>query len=420
MLNITYEYKLEPTTEQALSMNQWLETCRKVYNYALTERRDWIKSRKCDVNACHIRSEYIIAADTSSPTYASQCKSLSVARKTLPSLQDVNAQVLQQVLQTVEKAFVGMWEQERGFPRIKKPGRIRSFVFPQFKTSPVFGNCLKLPSFGLVKCRMHRPIPNGFVVKQVRLVKRASGWYGLLALACDVDVPGITPHGHAVGIDVGLDAFVATSEGETIDRPRFFVDAQHKLKLLNRDVARKHKGSKNQQKARVKVARHHEKVGNQRKAFHISVAHHLCKKANTIYAEDLNLKGLAKGMLAKHCLDAGWGGFLEVLKWVSWKRGAYFALVDARGTSQTCPLCETYVPKDLSIRIHDCSECGYRTNRDIASAQLVLRRGAAGGHPVKKSVEQGEQTKPAVKQKRSRATLRSPRRPESGAGSVSQ
>lgn len=410
MLNITYQYKLEPTTEQLVVMDQWLEIAPKVYNYALAERKDWIKSRKCDVNACSIRSEYIIAADTSSPTYASQCRALTEARRTLPNLQAINAQVLQQVLQTVEKAFIGMWEHERGFPRFKKPGRMRSFMFPQFKTSPVCGDCLKLPSFGLVKVRMHRPIPDDFTVKQVRLVKRASGWYAMLALACNVNVPDVQPHGHAVGIDVGLNTFVATSDGELIDRPRFFVDAQHKLKLLNRDVAKKQKGSKNQQKARHKVARHYEKIGNQRQAFHIQLAHQLCNSASTVYAENLNLKGLAKGMLAKHCLDAGWGGFLEVLKWVCWKRGAYFALVDARGTSQTCPLCETHVPKDLSIRIHDCPECGYRTDRDIASAQLILRRGAAGGHPVKKSVEDAEDTKAPVKQKRSRATLRSPRR----------
>ena len=410
MLNITYQYKLEPTTEQLLVMNQWLETARKVYNYALAERRDWIKSRKCDVNACSIRGEYVIAADTPSPTYASQCRALTEARKALPNLQAVNAQVLQQVLQTVEKAFIGMWELLRGFPRFKKPGRMRSFVFPQFKISPVCGDYLKLPSFGLVKARIHRPIPDGFTVKQVRLVKRASGWYAMLALACNVNIPDIQTHGHAIGIDVGLDTFVATSDGELVGRPRFFVDAQHKLKLLNRDVARKQKGSKNQQKARQKVARHHEKIGNQRQAFHIRVAHHLCESAGTVYAEDLNLLGLAKGMLAKHCLDAGWGRFKEVLKWVCWKRGVYFALVDARGTSQTCPLCETHVPKALSIRIHDCPECKYCNDRDIASAQLILRRGAAGGHPVKKSVEQGEDTKPAVKQKRSKATLRSPRR----------
>jgi putative transposase len=199
-------------------------------------------------------------------------------------------------------------------------------------------------------------------------------------------VPDTNPHGHPLGIDVGLDAFVATSDGELIDRPRFFVDAQHKLKLLNRDVTRKLHGSKNQQKARHQVARQYEKIANQRKAFHIKTAHHLCDMAQTIYAEDLNLKGLAAGMLSKHCLDAGWGMFLNILKWVSYKRGCYFEKVNPRGTSQLCPVCDVEVSKDLSVRIHECPECKYQTNRDVASAQVVLKRGiAALGHRVKKS-----------------------------------
>ena len=111
--------------------------------------------------------------------------------------------------------------------------------------------------------------------------------------------------------------------------------------------------------------------------------------------------------------NKGWGMFLNILKWVSYKRGCYFEKVNARGTSQICPVCDVEVSKDLSIRIHECPECSYRTNRDIASAQVVLKRGiAALGHRVKKSVEQGEETKPAVKQKRSKATSRSPRRPD--------
>ena len=411
-MNLTFEYKLEPTIAQAAEMDEWLEICRQVYNYSLAERRDWMKSRKCDINACSINREYIILADAPKITYASQCKSLTQAKKSYPELTTVYSQVLQQVLNTVEKAFVGMWEQGRGFPRFKKPGRMRSFLFPQFAASPVKALEIELPKLGRIRIRLHRPIPEGFVVKQARVVKRASGWYVMLSLLCEVAVPDVSPHGHSLGLDVGLDAFVATSGGELIDRPRFFVDAQHKLKLLNRDVAKKQKGSKNQQKARHKVARLYEKIANQRKAFHIRTAHHLCDIAQTIYAENLNLKGLAAGMLAKHCLDAGWGMFLNILKWVSYKRGVYFEKVDARGTSQLCPACDVEVPKDLSDRIHECPECNYKTNRDVASAQVVLKRGiAAAGHAVKKSVEQGEETKPALKQKRSVAKSRSPRRP---------
>lgn len=375
-MNITYEYKLEPTQEQADEMTHWLNICRGVWNYALAERRDWIASRKCNINACSIRQEYILPADAPRVTYASQCKLLTSAKQVLPHLKDPYSQILQQVLQQLEKAFIGMWEQERGFPRFKKVGRMRSFLFPQFKESPVTGEGLQLPKLGWVRMRLHRPIPEGFEIRQVRIVRRASGWYAMLIMSADINIPDTQPHGHPLGIDVGLDSFVATSDGELIDRPRFFVESQHKLKLLNRNVSRKQKGSKNQQKARATLALLYEKIHNCRKHFHIAVAHHLCDNADMIFAEELNLKGLAKGMLGKHCLDAGWGSFLNILDWVTFKRGVYFAKVDSRGTSQLCPMCDTRVYKDLSVRVHECV-CGYRTNRDVASSQVVLKRGLA-------------------------------------------
>ena len=104
-----------------------------------------------------------------------------------------------------------------------------------------------------------------------------------------------------------------------------------------------------------------------------------------MFAEDLNLKAMSKGMLCKHTLDAGFGQFLTILGWVSWKRGVYFAKVDPNGTSQTCPRCEAHTPKDLSVRIHNCLECGYQTDRDVAAAQVVVNRGiSAVGHTVDK------------------------------------
>jgi putative transposase len=195
-MNITYEYKLEPTQEQAQKMAHWLNICRGVWNYALAERRDWIKSRKCNINSCSIQQEYIMAADAAKVTYASECKSLTSAKKTLPHLKDVHSQVLQQVLQQLEKAFIGMWQQERSFPRFKKAGRMRSMLFPQFKESPVIEEGLQLPKLGLLRMRLHRAIPEGFEVKQVRIVKRASGWYAMLGLFYDANIPDIQPHGH--------------------------------------------------------------------------------------------------------------------------------------------------------------------------------------------------------------------------------
>lgn len=384
MLNLTYTYALKLTQQQIQTYEMWLETARKVWNFALAERKDWYNSRSCRIDACSLKAEYIIPADAPRPTFASQCKALTQARKNNPNLNAAHSQMLQQVLRRLEKAFMGMWESGRGFPRFKKQGRMRSLLFPQLGVNPVKKNQVKLPGAGWVKMRMSRPIPDGFVTKQAQLVKRASGWYVMLTLQADVDVPHVMPHGQAVGIDLGLKSFLATSTGEQIARPRFFVDLQGKLKLLQQRASRKKLGSNNWQKAQAKVARLHEHIRDTRKDFHFKLAHKLCDEAGMIFAEDLNFKAWAKGMFSKHTLDSGFGDFLSILEWICWKRGVYFAKVNPDGTSQICPNCNHHTgKKELSQRIHRCGECGYEIDRDVASAQVVRQRGlAAVGHTV--------------------------------------
>lgn len=389
MFNLTYEFKLKPTQSQIAMFEEWLETHRRVYNHALAERKDWYQSRSCRVNACSLRSEYIIPADTPRPTFASQCKSLTAARKESEYLKRVNAQSLQQTLRRLEKAFVSMWEQNHGFPRFKKPGRMRSFSFPQLSVNPLGNGYVKLPVIGAVKVRQSRSIPDGGIVKQARVVKRVSGWYVMLTVQWDVSVPHPTPHGEGVGIDVGLTNFVATSNGLTVNRPRFFVDAERKLKLLQQSVSRKRIGSNNWKKAQKRVAKLHEYVANCRKDWHRKLSHQICNNTGMVFAEDLNLVGLSRGILGKHCLDAGFGQFFNILEQTCFKRGVYFQKVDSRKTSQICPNCGVETgKKELSERTHACSNCGYTTDRDVAAAQVVLIRGlAAVGHTVKMLAE---------------------------------
>ncbi len=375
MITLTYGYKINPTPEQAALIEQTLEVCRKVWNYALRERKDWIDSRKCRIDACSLQSEYIIPVDAPYPGKSFQEKSLTVAKKTNEKLRGINAQVLQQVLRKLDTAFEDMKRKGFSFPRFKKFGRMRSFVYPQMLKEPLGQNWVKLPQLGKVEVNMHRPIPSGFELKQARIVKKASGYYVMLSLQLDVNVPDTPPQGYFLGIDVGLEKFLATSDGELIKRPLFFKALARKLKLLQRRLKHKKKGSKNKAKLVKKIARVHEQIHDTRKDFHFKLAHHLCDQAGMIFAEQLNLKGMAKGMLGKHTLDAGWGQFLQLLSWVCWKRGVYFAKVEAAGTSQTCPECNAHVSKDLSIRVHECPECGYKTERDVAAAQVVRNRG---------------------------------------------
>jgi putative transposase len=377
MLTMNYTYRIYPDAAQETELLKWLETCRGVYNYALRELKDWIASRKCTIDRCSLEREYIVSASEPFPSYHRQQNNLPKAKKQFPHLGEVHSQVLQTTIRRLHDTWESFRHRGHGFPRFKKFGQFKSFVFPQFKVNPMTGFSLKLPKIGLVPINLHRPIPAGFKVKQVRVVSkvRNTQWYAVVTLESDVSIPDAPVHGRAIGIDLGLERFLTVCDGSSQERPKFFKSMQGKLKLLQRRAAKKQKGSKNREKALTKVARMHNRIHNRRKDFHLKTAHKLCAQAQTLFAEDLNAQGLTRGMLRKDCVDAAFGQFLSLLEWVCFKRGVFFLKVNPNGTSQTCPSCLATVSKDLDVREHHCPECGYRVHRDHAAAEMVLIRG---------------------------------------------
>ncbi len=376
MLTLTYEYKLEPTVEQITYIENTLNVCRSVWNFALKHRKDWCKSRKSPVNACSIDFEYIMSVDESFPNYHKQAKLLTEAKKNNDFLKSANAQVLQQTLRTLDRAWDDMKARGFGFPRFKNKYRMRSFVFPQLNKNPISQKSIKLPGLKDIQWRISRPIPDGFVPKQARIVRKASGYFVALSLQLDVDVPSPMPHGHPRGLDLGYDKFLATSDGEEIKRPRFLKTLQRQLKLLQRRLRNKQKGSNNRQKLNQKIARLHQRISDTRKDWHYKLSHHLCDGAGMIFVEDINFVSWQRGMLSKHSADAGFGQFVNILEWVCFRRDVYFAKVNKDGTSQTCPNCGAHTGKKaLDIRFHHCDECGYRTTRDVAASQEIRNRG---------------------------------------------
>ncbi|WP_293123083.1 transposase [Okeania sp. SIO1I7] len=177
MITLTYQYKLNPTQQQEIEINHILDVCKSMYNYALRERKDWSSARKSPItiNSCSIVSEYIIPTETPYPSYNHQAKNLTIAKKTYPRLKSVNAQVLQQTLKTLDRAFCGLKSQGKGFPRFKK--KLRSFVFPAMLKNSLGNNRVKLPQLGWIKIKQSRPYPDGFQAKQARIVKKATGYY---------------------------------------------------------------------------------------------------------------------------------------------------------------------------------------------------------------------------------------------------
>ena len=386
MITLTYQYKIKPTQQQIRKFEEYLNICRSVYNYAHLERKSWLESRKSLVDRCSIISEYIIPADIPYPGYNNQAKALTLAKKEFSHLKLVNAQCLQQVLKRVDKAWNDFFKiPDRGFPRFKTKNRLRSFVFPQLSKNCLVQGKVKLPSIGWIRIRQSRAYPVGLVSKQFQIVKRASGYYLMIVFQSEEKVPDALPGKKSIGLDAGIESFIATPT-ELIKSPKFLRSQLRKLKILQRRLKQKIKGSNNWLNLQKKIARFHEKIANSRKDWQFKLAHYLCDQADNIFIEDIDYKSWSKGLFCKQSLDSGIGGFMhQILPFVCWKRGKYFLEVSKDFTSQECSNCGQFTgKKKLGERIHNCPHCGHTQSRDINSANIIRNRGiAAVGHTVR-------------------------------------
>jgi putative transposase len=384
MLNLTYNYKLQPTPGQIEIIEHNLNVCKSVWNYALYVRKLWYNSRSCEINKCSIKSEYIVEP-FEYPNYHFQSSELTKAKKTNEFLKSGNAQAMQQTLRKLDRAFNEMKSKNMGFPRYKK--NLKSFNL--IGNVSVKDNHIVMPLLKSIKFKKSRDIPEGFKIKQVQIIKKASGYYANLMIELNVNVVQRIPHGHAVGIDAGIQSMIATSDGLILTRPRFLDKALRKIKLLQRKLRNKKLGSIKWKKLQHRIALLHEAVANRRKDYHFKLAHQLCEDVGMIFVEDINFVAWSKGLFAKQSLDMGLGQFFNILQYVCSQTDTYFAKVDKNYTSQICPNCGTNTgEKDLSVRTHNCSECGYVQDRDVAAAEVIKNRGlelnTAVGMPVVK------------------------------------
>jgi putative transposase len=208
-------------------------------------------------------------------------------------------------------------------------------------------------------------------IKTLTVKREAGRWFAVFAVECE---PQPLPFSaNAIGVDVGLASFATLSDGTAIENPRWHRKAQAKLRVAQRKVARRKKGSNRTRKAIQALQRIHAHVFSQRADFHHKLSRRLVDRFGLIAVEDLNLKGLAGGMLAKSVNDVGWSNFLKMLTYKAEDAGRLLVKVDPRGTSQTC-ICGAEVRKTLKDRIHLCLSCGLSADRDHVSAQIILDR----------------------------------------------
>lgn len=355
----SFKYRLYPTREQAEALDGQLGEACHLYNAALQERRDaWRMARE-------------------SLNYYDQANQLRAIRAA-GDLGLANYSACQDVLRRVNKTFQAFFRRVKagtkaGFPRFKSRRRFDSYTFPAYGDGCKLRDNGKLyiQGVGVLKVKFHRPVAGQ--IKTVTLKRECGRWYTCFSV--EVEIPEPMPQtGEVTGIDVGLESFAVLSDGSVIENPRHYRKAQATLRRAQRKVARRKKGSNRRRKAVRVLQRVHQHVKNQRSDFHHQVSRQMVNAYDLIAVEDLNIKGLAGGMLAKSVNDAGWGSFLAKLDYKAENAGRQVVKVNPNGTSQRCP-CGAAVSKVLSQRWHQCLACGMSVSRDHASALEILRLG---------------------------------------------
>ena len=406
-MRTAYQYRLRLTTTQQTTIDQWLELCRRQYNYRLGERFSWYEQNRCDLNACPLICHLPELKDR--PDFYSQKRDLVNSKQLFPEYKEIPSHTLQDVIARVEKTF-DRWlkgdinGKRSGKPRFKGRDRFRSIGFPDpVKPEHIDGRFIQLPKLGKLKLILHRPLPDGFKVKAAAIIKKVDGYYLTLSLQ-DASVPALTPDApemeNTIGIDLGLKSFLTTDAGEEVAIPQHYRKAEKRLKRLQRGLSRKkqrpalkegfpsqgtgkERGSSRRQKAIKRVGKAHLKVSNTRKDFHYKTAKQLLSQGKHVAHEKLNIKGLAKSRLAKSVNDAGWGQFLQILTIKAERAGLQAIAVNPNGTSQDCSNCGIKVKKELSDRWHSCPHCGCELGRDHNAAINIKHR--AAGHSVFKA-----------------------------------
>jgi putative transposase len=286
-------------------------------------------------------------------------------------LKDAHSQVLQQALMNLERAFQNFFAKRAKYPKFKRKHGVQSIRFPQYFF--VLEKHIAVPKIGKVKAKIHRPLEGK--PKNLTITKTKSGRY-FAAVQVEVEVPEPQPKSGAVGIDLGLKSFLVTSDGQEIAPPKHLRKAQKKLVRLQRHLSRCKKGSHGREKARLALARQHEKVANQRADFLHKASYRLTQEFGLIGLEDLKVRGMVKNRrLARAISDAGWGEFKRQLAYkATWNGGIVVEIDRFSPSSKRCSACQSIMPEmPLSVRAWDCPCCGVHHDRDLNAAINILQ-----------------------------------------------
>ncbi len=351
---LSQKFRVYPNRAQSDALGAMLRDFCKLYNAGLEQR----------IAAYRTRGISLI--------YAAQAKELKAVRSADDGLSRWSFSAEQQVLRRLDKTFKAFFGrvkrgEKAGFPRFRSASRYHTAEFRvgDGLTIRKSGRLGFVGVPGEIKIKQHRPFASE--PKSAILTRQNGRWF----VVFHVDVSEVDRReGDSIGLDLGLTSLVALSNGETIDRPNWTKRSKKGLRRRQRALARCKRGSKRRAKVRARLANYSAKVTRKRFDFLHKLSADLVSRFSAIGIEDLNVKGMARGMLAKDVNDAAWAQLTAMLRYKAAKAGGALIEVDPRGTSQTCPECGTIKPKALAERRHRC-ECGCDIDRDVAAAMVV-------------------------------------------------
>ncbi len=399
-----YKYRLYPFKNQERELLRQLEELRFLRNYALGERMDAWRLAKKSIN------------------YVGQCRALTKWRAyDSEGVGRVYSQVAQECLARLDDAFKHFFRRVKngekpGYPRFHS--EITSLTYPQAEdgSAALTGgrggtHRLHLAKIGDIPIEVHRKPAEGRV-KTCTVEREGDRWYAILTIEVPDPAPSpATPPEKPVGVDLGLTALATLSTGEKVEPPKFLRRAEKRLKWLDREVARKKKGSCNREKAKIRRARYYAKVRDQRRDFAHKLTTGWADTYDLIAFEDMDLRGMARSHTGKSMLDAGWGMLRQYSEYKQKNRSHRYVEVPTKNTTQTCHQCGKLAMPHLELadREFRSTACGHVMDRDVNAAKNVIARALAivgRGTPESTPVETGPP--PARKGRRVRSRKQEP------------
>ena len=361
----TYNYRLYPTKKQSVLLDKHFGCIRFVFNYYLNKEQQHYLNNKEDIEAKRVKGFL---------NYYDNAKDLTNLKQTTLWLKEVNSQTLQATLKNLESAYRGFFQKRSKFPRFKSKKSRQSFCVPQHLS--IKNNRLYIPKFKEgIKINLHRDLVGDFVTASI--VKTKTNKY-FVNITVELDIKELPKLNTDLGIDLGIKNFVITSNGEVFDNKHFLKKVESKLKFLQRQASKKVKGSNNRKKANLKVTELFEYITNCKKDYLHKISTQLIRENQTIYIEDLNIKGmLSNHHLAKSIQELSWYEFIRMLEYKAKWYGRSVIKVDRfYPSSKTCNNCG-YIKQDLTLKDRNwiCPKCHTEVDRDYNAALNILKQG---------------------------------------------